>query len=181
MDLLYLLIPVILMTLSQMYIKSTYSKYNGIKSKNNMTGFDTAKIIVDKYKLNIKIEKTQGVLTDHFDPKTNVIRLSTDVYEKDSIASIAIAAHECAHVIQYKEGYIPMKIRRFLVPIVSLSSKLGYIIITIGFLSTILNLVLIGIILMVLSLVFQLVTLPVEFNASKRAKEILIKEKTIVP
>ncbi|MDD4831308.1 MAG: zinc metallopeptidase [Bacilli bacterium] len=179
MDLIYVLIPLVLVFLSQNYIKSTYSLYDSVKSRKNMSGFNTAKTIADKNKLNIKIEKTSGYLTDHFDPKLKVVRLSTNVYDKSSIASIAIAAHECGHVIQHKEGYFLLRLRSFLAPIVSLTSTIGYMLIAIGALASISNQILIGIIIMGASLLFQLVTLPVEFDASKKAKKILLKENII--
>ena len=179
MDLIYVLIPLVLVFLSQNYIKSTYSLYDSVKSRKNMSGFNAAKTIADKNKLNIKIEKTSGYLTDHFDPKLKVVRLSTNVYDKSSIASIAIAAHECGHVIQHKEGYFHLRLRSFLATIVSLTSTIGYMLIAIGALASISNQILIGIIIMGASLLFQLVTLPVEFDASKKAKKILLKENII--
>ncbi|NLV90370.1 MAG: zinc metallopeptidase [Tenericutes bacterium] len=179
MDLIYVLIPLVLVFLSKNYIKSTYSLYDSVKSRKNMSGFNAAKTIADKNKLNIKIEKTSGYLTDHFDPKLKVVRLSTNVYDKSSIASIAIAAHECGHVIQHKEGYFLLRLRSFLAPIVSLTSTIGYMLIAIGALASISNQILIGIIIMGASLLFQLVTLPVEFDASKKAKKILLKENII--
>ncbi len=179
MDLIYVLIPLALVFISQNYIKSTYSLYDSIKSRKNMNGYNTAKTIIEKNKLNIKIEKTNGYLTDHFDPKDKIIRLSNNVHDKSSIASIAIAAHECGHVIQHKEGYFLLRLRSLLVPIVSLTSTIGYILITIGVLASITNQILIGIIVMGASLLFQLVTLPVEFDASKKAKKILLKENII--
>ncbi len=179
MDLIYIFVPIILMVVSQSYISKTYSKYIMVKSRKNMTGYDTAKKMIDKYNLGISVEKTSGTLSDHFDPKKNVIRLSSDVYDNASIASIAIAAHECAHVMQHKEGYFLIKLRSLLVPVVSLTSTLGYIIIALGVISSLSNQILIGILIMSGSLLFQLVTLPVEFDASKRAKKILIQDNII--
>lgn len=174
MNIVYILIPLVLMFISQAYIKSTYSKYVTIKSKKNLTGYDVAKEMLAKNNIsNVKIEKTSGMLTDHFDPKKKVVRLSEEVYSGNSIAALSIAAHEIGHVIQHNKAYVPIKIRGALVPIVNLSSKLGYIIFAIGMAATILNLAYIGLALMAMALLFQLVTLPVEFNASKRAKESL--------
>lgn len=179
MDLLYIFIPVVLMLISQSYIKSTYSKYRTVRSRKKMNGHNTARKIVEKYGLNINIEKIPGMLSDHYDPKNKVVRLSEDVYENESIASIAIAAHECAHVIQHKEGYFLIRLRTLLVPVVSLTSKLGYVVLALGLLSSLTNQIVIGLIIMLASLLFQLVTLPVEFDASNRAKKILIKENII--
>jgi Zn-dependent membrane protease YugP len=124
MDLIYIAIPLLLMFLSQSYIKRTYSKYRTVKSRRKMNGYNTARKMIEKYDLNVNIEKAQGLLSDHYDPREKVVRLSEDVYENDSIASIAIAAHECAHVIQHKEGYFLIKLRSILVPVISLTSKI---------------------------------------------------------
>jgi hypothetical protein len=180
MDLLLILVPIVLVLLSQGIVNSTYNKYKLYKSKNNITGFDAARTILDSNGLkDVKIVEVSGELSDHFDPRKNVIRLSKDVYRGTSIASVAVAAHECGHAIQYKKKYTPIIIRGFLVPVVSFASQIGYIMLVIGLLAELLNLAYIGLILMAGSLVFQLVTLPVELNASKRAKEILIKENLI--
>ncbi len=179
MELLYIFIPMILMFLSQSYINSTYSKYKTVKSRRKMNGYNTARKMIEMYDLKINIEKVSGTLSDHFDPKKKVIRLSEDVYDNESIASIAIAAHECAHVMQHKEGYLLIKLRSLLVPVVSLTSKLGYVVLALGILSSVTNQIIIGLIIMGSALLFQLVTLPVEFDASRRAKKILIKENII--
>lgn len=179
MELLYIFIPMILMFLSQSYINSTYSKYKTVKSRRKMNGYNTARKMIEMYDLKINIEKVSGTLSDHFDPKMKVIRLSEDVYDNESIASIAIAAHECAHVMQHKEGYLLIKLRSLLVPVVSLTSKLGYVVLALGILSSVTNQIIIGLIIMGSALLFQLVTLPVEFDASRRAKKILIKENII--
>lgn len=174
MEIIYIFIPMVLMFISQSYINSTYAKYKAVKSKKDLTGFDVTKSILDKNNIkDIKIEKVSGTLTDHFDPKNKVIRLSEEVYSGNSIAALSIAAHEVGHVIQHKKGYIPIKIRGALVPVVNFSSKIGYVIFVIGITSALLNLVYVGLVFMAGALVFQLVTLPVEFNASKRAKESL--------
>ena len=117
--------------------------------------------------------ETNGYLTDHYDPNRKVIRLSHNVYQSDSVASIAIAAHECGHALQDKEGYFFLRLRSFIYPIVNIATSISYYIILVGFLFEALNLVYIGIALTALGLLFQIITLPVEFNASKRAgKEI---------
>ena len=188
MKIIYILIPMALMFISQAYIKSTYAKYVTVKSKKNLTGYDVAKEILRQNNIvDVKVEKTPGYLTDHFDPKSRVVRLSEEVYSGDSIAALSIAAHEIGHVIQHSKGYIPIKIRGALVPVVNFSSKIGYLVFAIGMGATILNLAYIGLALMAGALIFQLVTLPVEFNASKRAKEslyslgmITIEEKSSV-
>lgn len=163
-----LLIPL----LAQLYITYTYNKYLKKDNKNNISGFEAARKILDNNGLTeLHIVETRGNLTDHYDPKRSVIRLSEDVFDKTSISSVSIAAHECGHAIQKKEGYIPMKIRTFLVPIVSLINKFAYIILIIGFILEFYNLIELAIILMSSSILFQLITLPIEFNASKKAKK----------
>ncbi len=162
--------------LAQLYITSTYKKYLKVTSKKNISGFETARKILDANGLNdIHIVSTPGTLTDHYDPSRNVIRLSTDIFDKNTISSVSVAAHECGHALQKKDGYILMKIRSFLVPIVNFSNKIAYVVLVIGFLLEYVGLIEIAIILMSAGVLFQLVTLPVEINASRRAKKELIK------
>lgn len=155
--------------LAQAFIKIAYAKYQKIENSKNNTGFDIARKILDKNGLkDIMILETQGDLTDHYDPTSKVVKLSTNIYHGTSIASAAVAAHECGHAIQDKVHYVPMRIRSKLVPIVNLCTKLGYLAVAIGaFFSYFLMEV--GVILLLSMLLFQLVTLPVEFNASHRA------------
>lgn len=154
---------------AQISVKSSYNRYKKTLNSKNLTGFDVARKILDKNGLeNIIILETQGELTDHYDPSKKVIKLSSDIYNNTSMASCAVAAHECGHAIQDKIGYTPMRIRSKLVPTVNLCTKLGYLAIVIGAIFSY-TLIEIGIILLLSMLVFQLVTLPVEFNASKRA------------
>ncbi len=156
--------------LASLYIRSNYNKYKEISCKKKYTGFDTAREILDNNGLkDVLILEVKGNLTDHYDPKKKIVSLSTDIYHGSSIASVAVAAHECGHAIQDKEGYTFLKIRHTLIPLVNLSSTVGYIVIIIGLLANIVNLLWIGIILECVILLFQLITLPVEFNASSRA------------
>lgn len=176
MDIIYIFIPMVIMLLSQAYIKSTYSKFVAIKSEKKLTGLDVAKKMLERNNItNITIEKTPGTLTDHFDPKKKIVRLSEEVYSGTSIASLSIAAHEVGHVIQHETKYFPIRLRGILVPVVNFSSKIGYVVFAIGIASSLFNLVYIGLGLMSMALIFQLVTLPVEFNASNRAKEALFE------
>ncbi|MBQ3021460.1 MAG: zinc metallopeptidase [Bacilli bacterium] len=161
-----LIIPLI----AQLYVSSSYKKYKNIDNSNKLTGFEVAKKILEKNGLNdMYIVETKGNLTDHYDPKRKIVRLSSDVFHGTSIASIAVAAHECGHAIQDKVGYSFMKIRSFIYPIVSFGTKFAYIVLMIGLIANMLNLIWLGILLVGLGLLFQLVTLPVEFDASKRA------------
>lgn len=172
MDLLLIIVPFILILLSQGYINSSYRKYSNFEIKSNISGSEATKMILEKYNLDkkIKISKVSGTLTDNFNPRSNVISLSSDIYSEKSIASVAVAAHECGHVLQHEEKYFFIMLRSILVPIVNFSSKFGYIIMILGVLFSALDLAMIGLIFMSLALVFQLVTLPTEFDASKRAK-----------
>jgi len=166
------IIGLIITALAQFYVTSSYNKYKQKNNTSNKKGCDVAREILDKNGLkNIKVLETNGTLTDHYDPKRKVIKLSQDIYQGNTIAAVSVAAHECGHAIQDKVGYKPLKIRASLVPIVNFSTKFGYIIVMIGLIFNALNLAAIGLVLLLSMLLFQLVTLPVEFNASKRAKK----------
>lgn len=166
---LLIFISILITTISQILISISYSKYKKVLNNKDLTGFDVAKKILDSNGLsNIMILEVKGNLTDHYDPGRKVIKLSTDIYHGSSIASAAVAAHECGHAIQDKTKYIPMRIRSHLVPFVNICTKIGYFAIMIGVIFSYL-LVELGIILLLAMLLFQLITLPVEFNASKRA------------
>ena len=172
-------LALIITTISQITVSSSYKKYKQKLNSKDLTGYDVARKILDKNGLDdIMILETKGNLTDHYDPKRKTVKLSTDIYHGSSIASLAVAAHECGHAIQDKDKYLPKRIRSTLVPIVNLCTKIGYFSVVIG---TIFSyfLIEIGIILLLSMLVFQLITLPVEFNASKRALNELEKQKLI--
>lgn len=167
----YLLIFVafIITLISQILVSTSYSKYKKKLNSKDVTGYDVARKILDSNGLeDIIILETKGNLTDHYDPTKKVIKLSTDIYHGSSIASASVAAHECGHAIQDKDNYTPMRIRSKLVPTVSICTRIGYLAIVIGVIFSY-TLVEVGIILLLSMLVFQLITLPVEFNASKRA------------
>lgn len=166
--------------IAQIFVNSSYKKYKKVSVKSGLKGFEVARKMLDSNGLtNVKIEEVKGELTDHYDPTSKVVRLSTDIYHGSTIASSSVAAHECGHAIQDKEGYFFLRLRANLVPIVNISSKLGYFAILIGLIFGFLNLAWIGIFLELAILLFQLITLPVEFNASKRANEFLNKEALI--
>ena len=166
--LLALLIPLI----AQIYVSSRYKKYSNLENSKNLSGFEVARKILDKNGLNdLYIVETKGTMTDHYDPKRKTVRLSSEVFHGTTVASVAIAAHECGHAIQDKYGYLFMRIRSFIFPIVSLGTRFAYVVLFIGLIANMMNLIWLGIVLVGLGLVFQLVTLPVEFNASKRALE----------
>ena len=156
--------------ISQIIVSLSYSKYKKKLNNKDQNGYDVARKILDKNGLeDIMILETKGNLTDHYDPTKKVIKLSTDIYHGSSIASVSVAAHECGHAIQDKDNYKPMRIRSKLVPTVNISTRAGYIALVIGLLFSSKNLALFGVALLAVMLLFQLVTLPVEFNASTRA------------
>lgn len=166
------IIGFVITMISQLWVNSSYNKYKQMDSNSNLTGREVARKILDANGLsNVKINEVSGSLTDHYNPKDKTVNLSTDIYRDSSIASIAVAAHECGHAIQDKVGYTFLRIRHKLVPTVNLCSKLGYIVVMIGLFAGFFELAMFGFILLMAILLFQLVTLPVEFNASKRAKE----------
>ena len=165
-----LIISLIITLSAQAFVSMTYSKTRKIKNTNNLTGSEVARQILDKNGLrNVKVVETPGSLSDHYDPRSKVVRLSSEVYHSPSIASVAVAAHECGHAIQDDTNYIFMNIRAAIVPVVNFASYAGYFAIMIGFFASAMNLVWFGIIMECVILLFQLITLPVEFNASSRA------------
>lgn len=168
------IIGVIISMIAQANIQKAFSKYSKIKSKKNITGYQAAKFILDTNSYNdISIKKIGGSLSDYFNPATKEVALSGDSFTDTSIASIAVAAHECGHVIQYKEGYAPLKIKSWLVPAVNFGSKLAFPVILLGIFLSQQKLLDLGLILFSLALIFQLVTLPVEFDASRRAIRVI--------
>lgn len=167
-------ISFIIVLLAQIKIKASYAKYKRISNKNNLTGFDVARKILDNNDLSdVHIVEVSGNLTDHYDPTRKVVRLSSDIFHNTTIAALSVAAHECGHAIQDKENYVFMRIRTMLVPLVNFISYLGYIVIFITLIIGMTGYFYYGILLVVATIIFQLVTLPVEFDASRRAlKEI---------
>lgn len=164
------ILSLIITLIAQAYVSHNYNKYSKIKNKKNITGESIARFILDKNNLNnIAVRKTNGYLTDHYDPRNKLIKLSEHIHSDFSIASIAVAAHECGHAIQDKDKYLFMRFRSFIVPFVNFSSYAGYFAIIFGIIFKSLNLIKIGILAELIILLFQIVTLPVEFNASKRA------------
>ena len=165
-----IIIAMIISGSAQMYINHWYNKTKKMKTAKGMNGQQTARKILDKNDLkDVGINEVAGTLSDHYDPAKKTVNLSNDIYATDSIASISVAAHECGHAIQDKNGYFFLRLRRGMVPLVNLASKLGYVAILIGIFFSVLGLLKIGILLEIVILVFQLITLPVEFDASSRA------------
>lgn len=156
--------------IAQAFISIAYKRYKKVYNESKLKGVDVARYILDKHGLkNVQVVEVSGELTDHYDPTAKVVRLSSDIYHGDTVAGMAVAAHECGHAIQDSVGYVMMRIRSKLVPIVNFSSYAGYVAILLGFLFGLTNVVWIGIYFELAILLFQLVTLPVEIDASKRA------------
>ncbi len=169
-------LAIVVVIYAQTKINSAYNKFRKIKSKGNLSGQEVARKILDSNGLkDIYIVETRGELTEHYDPSRKVVRLSHEVFHGTSIASISVAAHECGHAIQDKVGYTMMRVRSALVPFVNLVSYLGYFGIIIAIFAGITGYLKISILVLCATLLFQLVTLPVEFDASKRALEELKK------
>ena len=156
--------------IAQIFVSGSYSKYKKISNERRITGHDAARELLDKNGLSdVKVEEVSGYLSDHYDPKSKVVRLSSENYNGHSIAAVSVSCHECGHAMQDKDGYLFMRIRASLVPVTNFASYAGYFAILIGCIFGALNFIWIGIFCEVAILLFQLVTLPVEFNASKRA------------
>lgn len=154
---------------AQLWIKLSYNKYLSVYSSSNLNGSEVAKQILERNGLsNVKVRITQGLLSDHYNPSDKTVNLSEEVYKTSSLTAVAVAAHECGHAIQDKVGYLPLKFRSALIPLVRFSSYAGYLAIIIGAIASWLELIYIGIILECVILLFEFVTLPVEFNASRR-------------
>lgn len=180
MQIVLLVLALLVTSAAQIYINSSYNKTKRIKNRAGITGAQTARKILDENGLsNINIEEVSGVLGDHYDPRTKTVRLSSAIYRNTSIASASVAAHECGHAIQDKEGYFFLKLRNSIVPLVNFASYAGYFAILIGVIASSLKIIWVGIIAEVVILVFQLITLPVEFDASKRALKQLEKQKIL--
>ncbi len=177
LDPLYLILalPGLLLGLwAQMRVKGTFNKYAKVRTARNLTGAEIARHLLDNQGLqDVRVEETQGFLSDHYDPRTRVLRLSPDVYRTPSVAAAGVAAHEMGHALQHSAGYAPLQIRSAIVPVVRFGSSLAPILILVGFLLRFTPLAWVGVILFAGAVVFSLVTLPVEFDASRRAKTLL--------
>ena len=172
---LILVVPAILISLwAQFKVSSTFNRYNNVFSRRGYTAAQIARTILDANGLqNVRIERVTGKLTDHYDPRANVIRLSDGVYDSTSVAAIGVAAHESGHAVQYAVGYSPIKLRNAVIPLTNIGSTLSMPLLLLGLIFSFRPLVIGGILLFSLVALFQLITLPVEFNASNRALQIL--------
>ncbi|MBO1000057.1 zinc metallopeptidase [Bacillus sp. SD075] len=176
----YLAIIILIPIYAQMKVKSTYKKYSKVSASSGMSGAETARAILDQNGLfNVRVEETPGMLSDHYDPRDKTVRLSTDNYHGHSVAGVAVAAHEVGHAIQDKEAYAFLRFRHALVPVANFGSNISWILILIGMLASLPGLLLAGIVFMAAAVLFQVITLPVEFNASSRAMDQLVSAGVI--
>lgn len=176
MDLILYLAVLIIPIIAQINISSTYSKCRNIANSKGLCGQEVARKILDANGLdNVHIVEVRGNLTDHYDPNQKVVRLSTEVFHGESVASLAVAAHECGHAIQDKENYTWLRIRTFFVPIVNIITYSAYIMFFVSIFLQLIDLLLVAVASVLIGLIFQLITLPVEFNASDRALKQLNK------
>ncbi len=171
-------VSIVITMYAQFKIKTAYGMYKKVRTK--YTGLAVAREILDKNGLSdVKVVQVKGELSDHYDPTRKVVRLSEHIYKENTIAAVSVAAHEVGHAIQDKEGYIFMRIRAMLVPVVKLVTYLGYFSIIIALLAGITGYLMVGIYILLATFIFQLVTLPVEFDASRKAKDQLLKHNFI--
>lgn len=178
---LYMAPAIILMLVVQWYVNSAYRKWSEVPNRNNFSGAQAAQRLMQRAGLyGVQIEAVQGRLSDHYDPRTKVLRLSPNVYQGKSVASLAIAAHELGHAQQDQEGYFPLRFRAAIVPVVNIGSYLGWILIFAGLLLGFTQLAWLGLIVFAGGALFALITLPVELNASARAKRMLVESGLIV-
>lgn len=181
-DYMLFMIPAfILMLGTQIYVNSTYRKWSQVRSLSRMTGAQAAESLIRRENLyGVQIEGVRGKLSDHYDPRSKVLRLSEGVYSQSSVAALAIAAHELGHAVQDEQDYFPLRFRAMLVPAVNIGSYLGWIFIILGLLLNLTGLAWAGVIIFGLGALFALATLPVEFNASARAKRMLAESGIIM-
>ncbi|MBQ7288325.1 MAG: zinc metallopeptidase [Clostridia bacterium] len=175
------MLPALLLTVyAQIKVKTSFSKYQAVSSTRGFSAADIARQILADFGLsNVKVERVSGSLSDHFDPRTNVVRLSETVHDSTSISAIGVAAHEVGHAIQYASGYFPIKLRSFILPVCNFGSGISPFLLLFGLLFNMPALYFLGIATFSLVALFQLVTLPVEFNASNRALAILSQNKIL--
>jgi hypothetical protein len=179
--LIFMLPAFLLMLLVQIYVQSAYSKWSRVPARSRFTGAEAAQRLIQMAGLyNVRIEGVQGELTDHYDPRSKVLRLSRGVYSQSSVAALAIAAHELGHAMQDKEDYFPLRLRAALVPAVNIGSYLGWILLMIGLFLQLTGIAWLGVAVFSGGAVFALATLPVELNASARARQLLSESGLIM-
>ncbi|WP_240873681.1 zinc metallopeptidase [Shimazuella soli] len=173
-------VAVLITIYAQIKVKSAFHHWSQIPARSGYTGLEVARHILDRNGLqHVQVEPIRGSFSDHYDPTSKIIRLSEAVYDKSSVAAISVAAHECGHALQHQEDYQALVIRHRLVPLLNFTSGAAPILLLIGFFLQLSNLILVGILFYLVTVLFHLVTLPVEFNASSRAKHIIFSEGII--
>ena len=179
MDPLYWLLigpTMVLAIWAQLKVKSTFGKFSQLTTSSRMSGAEAAQAVLRYANIHdVKVEEVKGFLSDHYDPRSKVLRLSSDVFQGRSISAAGVAAHEAGHAIQHAAGYMPLQLRSAMVPVASFGSWLAWPMIFLGMLLQSMNLMQLGVLAFTILVAFQLVTLPVEFNASARAKQVLVK------
>ncbi len=171
--LLFMAPGLLLMLLAQLYVKSTFNKWRRVPLRQGLTGAQVAEYLARRAGLSVRIEKVQGWLSDHYDPLSRTLRLSPQTYYGRSVAAAAVAAHELGHALQHAQGYLPLHLRTAMVPAVNIGSYLGWILIFLGLMLRWVEVAWLGVIVFSAGALFALVTLPVEFNASARARKLL--------
>ncbi|WP_075617688.1 zinc metallopeptidase [Paenisporosarcina indica] len=178
--LIYFAVILIIPLYAQFKVKRTYKKYSKVRSTSGMTGAQVARLILDQNGLrDVQVVESRGFLSDHYNPMTKIVALSSHNFHEASVAGTAIAAHEVGHAIQHKEAYSFLKIRHMLVPVANISSNASWVFVMIGIFAQMSGLLLLGIVLLGVGVVFQIVTLPVEFNASNRAMTQIVSHGVI--
>lgn len=179
--LLFIIPPILLMLYAQSRVKSTFGKYSEVMNQRGLSGAEAARRILDENGLqDVPVEQVEGELTDHYDPRSRTLRLSTPVYGGRSVAALGIAAHETGHAIQHSQGYVPLQVRSLLVPAATLGSNVGWIMILGGMILQFTAIAWLGILFFAAGTLFALITLPVEFNASSRAMAMLTTNGMVV-
>jgi len=176
----FMLPAIILMVIAQGYVSSAYNKWGQVMARSRMSGAQAAQRLISAGGLDVDVNSVRGKLTDHYDPRKKVLYLSEGVYDSPSIAALAIAAHELGHAMQDRDGYFPLRLRAALVPAVNIGSYLGWILIFIGLILRLTDLAWLGVLVFSGGAIFALATLPVELNASARARQLLTDAGMIV-
>jgi uncharacterized protein len=173
--LIYYAIIILIPLWAQMKVKNTFAKYSRVPSSTSHRGAEVAREVLNANGLyNVGVEQGQGFLSDHYDPRTKTVRLSAENYHGNSLAAAAVASHECGHAIQDAQGYAFLRFRHALVPVANIGSNVSWVLIMIGFLAHLSGMILLGIVFMAIAVLFQIITLPVELNASSRAMDQIV-------
>jgi Zn-dependent membrane protease YugP len=177
----YMLPAFFVMLAAQYYVSSTYKKWSQVRNRSQLTGAEAAQRLIRTGGLDdVRVEAVSGKMSDHYDPRNKVLRLSQGVYQTSSVAAVAIAAHELGHAMQDQEGYFPLRLRSTMIPVVNIGSTLGWLFIILGIFMQWTGLAWLGVIVFSAGALFAMATLPVELNASARAKKLLVQSGIII-